>query len=697
RGTAPDLVAGSELPVPVVMGKPPYLTEREAEAGGVVSLPDVVNRRREEFICGDLGDDDRVVNSPELLDAGVRSIACCPLVSRSEVSAVLLLYGAQPNTFRQSDRRRLRDFCNVLALALDRTRHLERSRKEISEAEVIARIGRSLLELPSRTALLQGAVEALRAFRDYFDVSLFRIDKEAAECALVAEAGRERRYRPSEYRQKIGEGFIGLCAQTGETIRVSDLAADSRRLIAFDEEYRARSELAVPVKKGEEVLGVMHFLSEREDDFPESETAALEHVAPHIGVALQNARMILERRRDRYKIEQAHEELANIIRSAAVGITSTDTRGVYTHWSPSCESMLGYEEEEVVGRATPSDFAAEPYDLQEVLDECLREGRTTAERKMARKDGSVRVIREARVPMHDEEGRHVGFTDYLVDITDQKRAEEQLRRERDTLNLVVEAMGAGLALLDGDMEMQWANSAMMKWFGFGTSSFGKNCHEVLRCGSPADDCPAVRAVSTGEVQTLVHEVTDETGVWHCYQHVFTPVVYGETRLLVLTLDITEQRRQTEEMRLINKLTEKVETSLDLGRVLHLVLTCVTAGHAIGFNRAFVFLLDEEGAHLEGKSAVGPVSPADAQRIWNDLAQKAQTIDELVDAASPSGSDRRLADRVRALHIPLADRRNPLVRALDSRSTVHVGDARSAPYIGPELVERLELEEFVCVP
>ena len=78
----------------------------------------------------------------------------------------------------------------------------------------------------------------------------------------------------------------------------------------------------------------MHFLSERDDDFPDSEIAALAHVSPHIGVALQNASMIAERRHDRFEIEQAHRQLANIIRSADVGITGTDSEGTYTHWSP---------------------------------------------------------------------------------------------------------------------------------------------------------------------------------------------------------------------------------------------------------------------------------------------------------------------------------------------------------------------------
>jgi PAS domain S-box-containing protein len=698
-GGAPRNVwEGPELAVPVVEEQRQYLTGQELKAGRGLSVLERVVRRRESYICPDVQDGEGLVNVPELVQAGVASIACCPLISRDEVLGALLLYARRAGAFRERDHRRLGDLAGVMALALDRASRLERSRKEISEAEVIARIGRALLELPSYEALLEGVAEALRAFRDYFDVSLFRVDEETGECALVAEAGRGRRYRPDEYRQKVGEGFIGLCAQTGETIRASELEDDARRLIAFEEEYRARSELALPVKRGDKVLGVMHFLSEREDDFPDSEIAALEHVAPHIGVALQNASMIVQRRHDKYEIERAHRQLATIVRSTAVGITSTDEMGVYTHWSPSCEAMLGYSESEVVGKKTPADFSADSYDLVALLAKCLRQGRTVTERTMVRKDGTHRIIRETRVPMSDEEGRHVGFTSYLVDVTEQKRAEQALRRERDTLNLVVRAMGAGLGLFDRDLRLQWANATMMEWFGFDRGAFGQECHDICVCGYCASEtCPIELAIAAGRPESRVHELTDASGTWHCYQQVFTPVSHGETRLVVLTLDITEQRRQTEQMRLINKLTEKVETTLDLEKVQHLVLTCVTAGHAIGLNRAFVFLLDDGHRNLKGRMAVGPVSSADAHRIWADLNQQDQSIEELLDSATPSASDMRLTEQIRLLSIPVSRSHDTLVSTLNSRTSAHVGDARSDPDIDRELADRLELEEFICVP
>ncbi len=698
QGSTRDIIEGPDVPIPRVRERRQYLTGQEQEAGGRISLLDQVRRRREAYICPDVTADPQVVNSEELRKAGARSLACQPLIARDKVVGALLIYGTKPGALKASDEAKLSGLAGVCALALDRTGRLELTHRRLSESEVIARIGRSLLELPSREALLQGVAEALRSFRDYFDVSLFLVNRETEECELVAEAGRERTYRPEDYRQKLGEGFIGICAETGETIRATDLEEDSRRLVAFDEEYRVRTELAVPVRGAGETIGVIHILSDREEDFPQSELAAVQHVAPHIGVALQNVRMIDQRVRDRYEIERAHRQLANIIRSTAVGITSVDTRGVYTHWSPSCEDMLGYSAEEVVGKATPADFAEESYDVQAMLEECLREGFVTHERAWRRNDGTLRTIKETRVPLYDERDRHIGFTSYLVDVTEQKQAEQQLRRERDMLQLVVDAMGAGLALFDADGRLQWVNATVRDWFELGADWKGKKCHEVYLCGREAEDiCPAMEAAMSGRPQSHNYEFTDSEGRWHCYQQIFTPLRYGETRLILLNLDITEQRRRNEQMRLIGKLTEQVETSLDLDRVLHVVLTCVTAGHAIGFNRAFIFLLDADGDYLEGRMAVGPLSAEDARRIWGGMAGEDQTIDQLGDSTEPSESDRELTERLASLRVPTDRTDSPLISTLNSRTAAHVGDARSDPHLGKELAETLGLEEFVCAP
>ncbi len=203
-----DLSTDDQLPAPLVQEEPQFLKSEERQTGGVVEILDSSCRRREVFLCGDVSEEPALVNSGELLDAGVRGLACCPLFSQDRVVGALLLYSGAPDSFRENDRQMLTDVAGVLGPSFERAADLARSLKELTDSEVVARIGRALLELPTGQELLEGAAEAMRQFRDYLEVSLFAVDEKARECVMVAEAGRHKPYLPVGYRQEVGKGFV---------------------------------------------------------------------------------------------------------------------------------------------------------------------------------------------------------------------------------------------------------------------------------------------------------------------------------------------------------------------------------------------------------------------------------------------------------------------------------------------------------
>jgi hypothetical protein len=399
---------------------------------------------------------------------------------------------------------------------------------------------------------------------------------------------------------------------------------------------------------------------------------------------------------DREELERLHDQLETIIESTAVGLATLDPDGVYTHWSPSCERLLGYPADKVVGQLTPVDLAAYPYDLWEELRECRQEGQLAREHMMLASDGQPRVIQESFVPMTDDAGKHVGFTTCLVDMTDKRQREEDLRRERNKLNRLVEAMEAGLALFDADMRLEWANQTLKDWFGIRTVK-GQSCREVYRCQARHGEfCPVHRVLGEGGGRSVVIERTHDDGAWRCYLHRVTEVRFGRTQYLVLTSDISRQKRQREQMQLIDRLTRALQGSLDLDRVLHLTLVCVTAGHALGFNRAFILLLDEEGTMLRGGRAVGPTSLKEARRIWSGLSREGTSLDQLLDS-EPAAGDAELTRAVRSLKVPMDAPDSVVGEVLSSRSPVVVHHASEDPRVNRDLAEELELEEFVVVP
>ncbi len=84
--------------------------------------------------------------------------------------------------------------------------------------------------------------------------------------------------------------------------------------------------------------------------------------------------------------------------------------------------------------------------------------------------------------------------------------------------------------------------------------------------------------------------------------------------------------------LFRKITSLIHSTIELDKTLHVILTCVTAGYGLGFNRALLLMTDETGSFLEDRMMVAPESKEEAYRIWQNIAKldvSAENLSELV--------------------------------------------------------------------
>lgn len=653
--------------------------------------------RREPYVSSDVSRDPKIANADILIQSEIRSFACNLLVGSQSVVGALVMSSASPRGLTISQTGVLQEICGVMAQAFERTLAEEHASKRQAELEIIGLIGTSLLEVTHQSEVLNAVARALQRFKGFFDVCLFRVDEASRDCLLVAHAGTYAHLLPEGYRQAIGKGLVGLCAQNGEMVLSNDARNDSRRILLFEGGEVVKSELAIPIHSQNKVIGVMHFESEHVNAFDRRDVQALEAIATYIGAALQNAVLTEEHERARYEIERAYHDMEMIMDSAVAGITSIDHEGAFTHWSNSCRKIFGYSAEEAVGRVRIDELAAEPLDLKERLAECRKKGQMTLDRPIRRKDGQIRWIHETRVPVRDEDGTHVGYCAYVVDITEQHESEVALRQERDKLDLVISAMGAGIALLDADGRVQLSNRTLMEWFDFDEGKLGRSCNELFQCDPQVCKTCLVRTVveqGQSNPKMIIRPTPD--GLRHYYQTIFTPLRHGEARVLLLVIDITEQVQHMEQLNLLRKLGNTTQTTLELDKLLHIILTCVTFGHALGFNRAGILLVDEERKTLKGRMAVGPANAGEAYRIWHELSQRTLELEELIDT-SPPRADTTLDRLVQRVSIPMNDNEDMLVRALHERRTRIISGPDDLSRLNPQLRDDLNFRNFVCVP
>lgn len=141
---------------------------------------------------------------------------------------------------------------------------------------------------------------------------------------------------------------------------------------------------------------------------------------------------ITEQQRTQQKIKESEEKYRGIIENMELGMIEVDTEHkILKAYDWFCD-MLGYTEDELVGKNAREIFLPEEY--HELMDEqdAIRESgnQSVYETQMKKKDGSLIWVLISGAPFYDNEGNVVGSIGIHYDITSRKQLEVDLRRAR---------------------------------------------------------------------------------------------------------------------------------------------------------------------------------------------------------------------------------------------------------------------------
>lgn len=152
------------------------------------------------------------------------------------------------------------------------------------------------------------------------------------------------------------------------------------------------------------------------------------------------------------------------------------------------------------------------------------------------------------------------------------------------------------------------------------------------------------------------------------------------------------RNRTGEMALLDAVLHSVQGTLDLDRILRVILTAVTAGSGLGFNRAILFLVNDD--QLQAQLGVGVSDWDEAARFWpqlKDIQDLTETIQHVLESGGSQGG--RVESLVKDWNIPLDNTGNVLVQCVRDGET----QVRSADSPGNGVSERLQTDSYAVVP
>jgi PAS domain S-box-containing protein len=170
---------------------------------------------------------------------------------------------------------------------------------------------------------------------------------------------------------------------------------------------------------------------------------------------------ITERKRAEDALRESEERLARTEKVSLVMVTHTDLEGRWLKVPPTLCELLGYTEEELLGRRFQE--VTYPDDINVNLRERTRllAGEIKSfdlEKRYIRKDGGIVWVYINVSVVTDEVGNPIHCRSYIRDITQRKRAEQSLRESEERLQLALE--GGGMGIWDWDKRhdtFQWSS------------------------------------------------------------------------------------------------------------------------------------------------------------------------------------------------------------------------------------------------
>lgn len=159
------------------------------------------------------------------------------------------------------------------------------------------------------------------------------------------------------------------------------------------------------------------------------------------------------------------------------------------------------------------------------------------------------------------------------------------------------------------------------------------------------------------------------------------------------------KKRLEELNILRKVSDALLKSDNLNKSLLLILTGATAGQAFRFNRAFIFLINEQRNTLEGKMALGPQDHKEAESIWEELKRKNITFDQIIQNILKGKVDpeNELTKKIRKISLPLEPKDNLLAQALSQKKSFNLKSFLSHQLGSSKLAQILSPHGIVVVP
>lgn len=342
------------------------------------------------------------------------------------------------------------DVAARVAQAVEQLRAFDETEARARELATVAEVSTRVSSTLDPDEMLQSVTDLTKDSFNLYHAHIYLLDNTKTTLVLTAGAGEIGRRMVAAHHAIALNHEHSLVARSARTHKavVSNNVAQEPDFLPNMLLPNTKSEMAVPIIVGDELLGVFDVQASALNRFSEKDAQVQTTLAGQIAVALANARTFQE-------VERARRETERIYNSSIDMLGSSTIEGFFVSLNPAWEQTLGFSNEELM--SSPYVNFVHPDDLDNISQDGakLMEGNPVS--FVARylcKDGSYKWLSLNASPDLPNNLIHL----VARDITLQRHAEEDLRK----LSRAVEQSPSMTVITDTKGKIEYVNPTFLK-------------------------------------------------------------------------------------------------------------------------------------------------------------------------------------------------------------------------------------------
>jgi len=292
------------------------------------------------------------------------------------------------------------------------------------------------------------------------------------------------------------------------------------------------------------------------------------------------ARDITERINAEEELRKTKERFQSLTETTSDWIWEVDKNGRYTYASPKVYDILGYRQEEIIGK-TPFDFM--PPDEADLITRIFngiatsQESFSCLENINLHKDGHLVVLETSGIPTFGSDGKFKGYRGIDRDITKRRETENILRESEERYRALAENSKVGFWQTTLDGRTIYINSAICRMLEVKSPEevFGKTCYSFFNAVNQKIIKRELAKREKGLSSTYEVELTGTKGTKRNVMITGAPIFLSEGKIhssIATFTDITNLKKIEKELiKAGEELEHKIyERTVELSNALEII-------------------------------------------------------------------------------------------------------------------------------